>query len=177
MKIGAVWNQSCTYGIFPILLFTLVTLWKMKAGHDNEMTQIRWQLDKAKEELNKATYLHSDAEEELRQKKDMMTKMMDERSKLVNKTDILQDEIKLVEVKVLNLTSKLLLKEVEAGIEKEENRRLLETIEDLKNKAANEQTKNDLLKIKNDNTEPMKDKSKKDWNEENGSEEKKPSKT
>ena len=53
---------------------------------------------------------------------------------------------------------------------------MLETIENLKNKAANEKTKNDLLKIKNENTEPMKDKSKKDRKEENNSEEKKPSK-
>ena len=70
--IKAAHMASSVFTLLPILLFTLVTLWKMKAGHDSEMTQIRWQLDKAKEELNKATYLHSDAEEELIQKKNMM---------------------------------------------------------------------------------------------------------
>jgi len=149
------WNQSCTYGIFtllPILLFVLVSLWQMKMSHDTEMKQIQWELDKATKELEKSVELSKAAEEELHQEKDTMKQISEERSRLQNKTNILKDEIKIVEDKVLNLTSKLLLKEVEAGIEKEENKRLLDTIENMKKNALNEQTKSDLLKLNDINS-------------------------
>jgi len=157
MKVKTAWNQSCTYGIFtllPILLFALVSLWQMKMSHDNEMKQIQWELDKAMKELDKSADLHHAAEKELDQERDMMKKVNDERGNLENKQSILKEEIKSVEDKVLNLTSKLLLKEVEAGIEKEENKRLMDTIEGMKKNAMNEHPKNDLLKLNNDNIKP-----------------------
>jgi len=116
---------------------------------------MQWELDKAMKELDKSADLHHAAEKELDQERDMMKKVNDERGTLENKQSILKEEIKSVEDKVLNLTSKLLLKEVEAGIEKEENKRLMDTIEGMKNIALNERTKNDVLQLHNDNIKPI----------------------
>ena len=119
----------------------------MKANHDTQMVQVEFQLEKARNQLNESVRLHDDAENKLEEEKQIMANMTKERARLENRTNNLNEKIKLVEEKVLNLTSKLLSKEVEAGIEKEENKRLLETIENLKKKAADDQTVKDLINI------------------------------
>lgn len=107
------------------------------------------ELDKAMKEHRKYTDIYDANDEDLGQDKVGLKQAGDERSSLRNKTNLLKDEIQNVEAKVLNLTSKLLLKEVEAGIEKEENKRLLKTIQDMKKNALNERIKNDFLRLNN----------------------------
>jgi len=160
IKVKTAWNQSCTWGIFtllPVLLFALVSLWQMKVSHDNQIKQIKWELDRTVRELEKSVDLHKAAAKELAEERDMTKKINNERNSLKNKTNRLKDKIKIVETKALNLTSKLLLKEVEAGIEKTENIRLMDTINSMKKTV---QTKNDLLEQKNENSKLIDDKSK-----------------
>merc|ERR1712142_892730 len=78
IKVKTAWNQSCTWGIFtllPVLLFALVSLWQMKVSHDNQIKQIKWELDRTVRELEKSVDLHKAAAKELAEERDMTKKI------------------------------------------------------------------------------------------------------
>merc|ERR1719431_466925 len=135
MKLGPVWSQSCTYTLFtlfPVLVFSLVLLWKLRVSYDSDLAGLASNFNKVSGDLNKCVSLNMVLEGELKNKQGTVQKMSDERRRLENKKRGMAAAIKTVESRALNLTSKLLVKEVEAGILKEENRKLRETIDEMK---------------------------------------------
>merc|ERR1711974_550723 len=99
MKFSPVWSQSMTYTLFtlfPILLFALVTLWKLKLNYDTDIFQLQDRLAKATLGLNKSSSL---------------SLILDRKVK---------ERMKTVEARALNPTSKLLIKEMDLGLLKKE---------------------------------------------------------
>merc|ERR1712108_45187 len=127
MKFSPVWSQSMTYTLFtlfPILLFALVTLWKLKLNYDTDIFQLQDRLTKATLGLNKSSSLSLILDRKVKEEEKENRQLKEENLLMTNKTDALKERMKTVEARALNLTSKLLIKEMDLGLLKKEKIRL-----------------------------------------------------
>merc|ERR1712108_83647 len=127
MKFSPVWSQSMTYTLFtlfPILLFALVTLWKLELNYDTDIFQLQDRLAKATLGLNKSSSLSLILDRKVKEEEKENRQLKEENLLMTNKTDALKERMKTVEARALNLTSKLLIKEMDLGLLKKEKIRL-----------------------------------------------------
>merc|ERR1712108_29608 len=127
MKFSPVWSQSMTYTLFtlfPILLFALVTLWKLKLNYDTDIFQLQDRLAKATLGLNKSSSLSLILDRKVKEEEKENRQLKEENLLMTNKTDALKERMGTVEARALNLTSKLLIKEMDLGLLKKEKIRL-----------------------------------------------------
>jgi len=121
------------FTLFPILLFALVTLWKLKLNYDTDIYQLQTRLTKATTELNKSSSLSLALDRKVKEEEKENKQLKEDNSLMNNKTETLKERMKVVEARALNLTSKLLIKEMDLGLLKKEKIRLEQQV---KEKAA-----------------------------------------
>merc|ERR1712212_708829 len=133
MKFSPVWSQSMTYTLFtlfPILLFALVTLWKLKLNYDTDISQLQNRLAKATIGLNKSSSLSLILDRKVKEEEKENMQLKEENLLMTNKTETLKERMKKVEARALNLTSKLLIKEMDLGLLKKEKIRLEQQVKE-----------------------------------------------
>merc|ERR1712212_61218 len=133
MKFSPVWSQSMTYTLFtlfPILLFALVTLWKLKLNYDTDISQLQNRLAKATVGLNKSSSLSLILDRKMKEEEKENMQLKEENLLMTNKTETLKERMKKVEARALNLTSKLLIKEMDLGLLKKEKIRLEQQVKE-----------------------------------------------
>jgi len=142
------WSQTCTYGLFtlfPILVFSLVLLWKSNISYTQDTSSLADNLNLVTLDLNNCRLGEQKKQEKVETTKAALLKLFEEKKRLENRTYVLTKAIKNVEAKALNLTSKLLVREVETGMLKEENRKLKDVVKTLKWKLNAEKQKQEKL--------------------------------
>jgi hypothetical protein len=93
LQFSPVWSQSLTYTLFtllPILLFALVTLWKLKLNYDTDILQLQRSLARVAGGLNKSVGLNLVYQRRLREGEILALRLGTENTMLLNKTEILK---------------------------------------------------------------------------------------
>merc|ERR1711974_318763 len=156
MKFSPVWSQSMTYTLFtlfPILLFALVTLWKLKLNYDTDIFQLQDRLAKATLGLNKSSSLSLILDRKVKEEEKENRQLKEENLLMTNKTDALKERMKTVEARALNLTSKLLIKEMDLGLLKKEKIRLEQQVKQKTAPTLKEKKEPTLLRPVNNSVE------------------------
>jgi len=127
-----------TFTLIPALTFCFVYLGNMKDRYETGINNITSQLHQANQKLEKLESSHALKTDKLARLSLKLTKTETVSTKLTEMTILLKKQLRVVESKALNFSSKLILVQVQLELEKDKNKKLLNEIITLK-------TEKDLL--------------------------------
>jgi len=143
------WHQSCTtalFTLFPVVMFGLVGFLKMKNDYKIAIETLQRNNTEMSRTLQKVLEDNKAFAEKAKENSKEATRLTKQNRILVDKAHRLKSSIKSVADKALNMSSTLLLKEVEAGIAKKENIELMEKNTVLEKNQVKAEAKIDILK-------------------------------
>jgi len=140
MNCRFAWTQQMTYVTFtfiPVVIFAIVYLSKMKEGFEASISNITSANSNLAKTLEKSKHKVSVLEIETAKDKLFLQEVKSEINKKEAANRDLKLEIKNVEDKALNFSSKLVMVEIQLGIEKDKNEKLLQNIKEIRDAKKN----------------------------------------